>query len=324
MTDGESFVITWTARAVAPYASRLGEGPAWDAQREELLWVDILAGLLHRARYSDGGLSMRSTLSAGRHLGAAVPVAGPDGGWLLAAGQGFAHLAEDGAVTLLAQPEADRSGVVRMNDGACDPQGRFWAGSMAYDTTPGAGSLYCLDLDGSLRTVLTGATISNGLGWSPDGSTMYYADSGEGTVSAFDFDQATGQIERSRTLIRIASVEGCPDGLTVDDGGHLWVAIWGAGEVRRYTPEGHQAGTVRLPASQPSSCCFGGPDRSTLFITSAREGLDDGALAREGSAGRVFHVPNVGVTGPAAFPYCGRLRPLGGVATAAPGAGGER
>jgi sugar lactone lactonase YvrE len=167
----------------------LSEGPRWDEERQELLWVDILGRGFHRASLTAEGSPDRvRTMALDRHVGAVAPVAG--GGYLLAAGQGFLFVDDSGSVRELAQPEAGQADV-RMNDGACDPQGRFWAGTMAYDESPGAGTLYRLELDGRCRIVLTGLTISNGIGWSPDGSTMYLSDSGTASVDAFDFDGVT-------------------------------------------------------------------------------------------------------------------------------------
>jgi sugar lactone lactonase YvrE len=168
-------------RLVSDEVAELGEGPRLDARTGEVLWVDITAGRLHRCRWQDGRLRTLAVIEVGRQLGAVAPVDAPGGGWVAAAGQGFAHVAEDGTVTVLAEPEAAKGGRTRMNDGACDPQGRLWAGSMAYASSPGAGSLYRMDHDGTVTPVLTGVTISNGLGWSPDGTTMYSADSGAGT-----------------------------------------------------------------------------------------------------------------------------------------------
>ncbi len=160
----------------------------------------------------------------------------PAGTWWPPAA-GYLYVDEDGAVRELAQPEAGRVDV-RMNDGACDPQGRFWAGTMAYDEAPGAGVLYRLELDGSCTTVITGLTISNGIGWSPDGTTMYLADSGTGRVDAFDFDGASGDVTGRRTIVAIDEPGVAPDGLTVDEEGAIWVALWGGGAVHRYGPDG--------------------------------------------------------------------------------------
>ena len=192
-----------------------------------------------------------------------------------------------------------------MNDGACDPQGRFWAGTMAHDESSGAGVLYRLELDGSCTTVLAGLTISNGIGWSPDGSVMYLSDSGTSRIDRFDFDAATGQIRGRRTIVEIAEPDVAPDGLTVDEHGDIWVALWGGAAVRCYSPVGSLLATVPLPVDRPTSCAFGGPDRTTLFITTARHGLDEAALARQPDAGHVFRIDGLGVRGSPCARYRG-------------------
>lgn len=301
-----------TAPKVTPWSLEpglLSEGPRWDEERQELLWVDILGRRFHRATLTaDGGPDRVRTVALDRHVGAVAPVAG--GGHVLAAGQGFVFVDEAGSVRELAQPEAGNAGV-RMNDGACDPQGRFWAGTMAYDETPGAGTLYRLELDGSCTTVLRGLTISNGIGWSPDGGTMYLNDSGAATVEAFDFDGAAGAIGGRRTLVRVDRPGVGPDGLTVDEEGDLWVGLYGGWAVDRYGPEGSLRGSVRIPVAQATSCAFGGRDRRTLFVTTGRERLDEAALERQPDAGRVFAVTGLGARGPGCAPYRGRVPPAG-------------
>jgi sugar lactone lactonase YvrE len=285
----------------------LSEGPRWDAERDELLWVDIVRSRLHRARVRvDGRLDEVAPIQFDRFVGAAAPAAG--GGYVLAAGPGFLFADGSGIVRELAQPEAGRD-EVRMNDGACDPQGRFWAGTMAFDESPGAGVLYRLELDGRCTTVLTELTISNGIGWSPDGSTMYLSDSGTRCIDAFEFDVASGDLGRRRTIVRITEPGVAPDGLTVDDSGDLWVAMWRGGAVRRYSPDGLLLMTVPLPVDRPTSCAFGGPHSATLFITTARLGLDAPELVRQPDAGRVFCVHGLGVTGPPCGTYRGRTTP---------------
>lgn len=295
--------------AIAPWSvtpGLLSEGPRWHEERQELLWVDILGAAVHRAALAaDGGPGEVLTTSIDRHVGAVAPVAG--GGYALAAGQGFLFLDEDGSIRELAQPEAGNT-EVRMNDGACDAQGRFWAGTMAYDESPGAGALYRLELDGRCTTVLTGLTISNGIGWSPDGTTMYLADSGTGCIQAFSFDGSRGAITDGRTLVRSDRPGVVPDGLAVDEEGGIWVALWDGGAVNRYAPDGSLLGSVPLPVQRPTSCAFGGPDRDTLFVTSARVGLDDAAQARQPHAGRVFAIEGLGVRGLPCEPYRGAVR----------------
>jgi sugar lactone lactonase YvrE len=285
----------------------LSEGPRWDDERQELLWVDILGRVFHRATLTAGGWPDEvRTMALDRHVGAVAPVAG--GGYVLAAGQGFLFVDEAGSIRELAQPEAGHL-KVRMNDGACDPQGRFWAGTMAYDESPGAGTLYRLELDGRCSTVLTGLTISNGIGWSPDGATMYLSDSGTGLVEAFDFDGVTGAISGRRTLVRIDQAGMAPDGLTVDERGDIWVAMYGGWAVHRYGPKGSLRATVHIPVAQATSCAFGGPDRRTLFVTTGRERLEEPALESQPDAGRVFSIVGLGSRGAGSAPYRGRVPP---------------
>ncbi len=283
----------------------LSEGPRWDAERQELLWVDILGRGFHRATLTAGGRPDQvRTMALDRHVGAVAPVA--SGGYVLAAGQGFLSVDENGSIRELAQPEAGHVNV-RMNDGACDPQGRFWAGTMAYDESPRAGTLYRLELDGRCSTVLTGLTISNGIGWSPDGATMYLSDSGTGSVDAFDFDGVTGAISRRRTLVGIDQPGMAPDGLTVDEQGDIWVAMYGGWAIHRYGPEGSLRATVPIPVAQTTSCAFGGGDRRTLFVTTGRQRLEEPALVRQPDAGRVFSVTGLGARAPGCAPYRGEV-----------------
>lgn len=281
----------------------LSEGPRWDEERQELLWIDILGRLMHRAALtSDGRCDDLGTISFDRHVGAAAPVLG--GGYVIAATTGFLFLDEAGVVRELAQPERGRSDV-RMNDGMCDPQGRFWAGTMAYDESPGAGTLYRLELDGSCSTMLTGLTISNGIGWSPDEGTMYLSDSGTRSVYAFGFGGSTGTISDRRTIVQIERAGAAPDGLTVDEEGGIWVALWDGGAVNRYRSDGSLLASVQLPVQRPTSCAFGGPELTTLFVTTARVGLDEEALADQPAAGRVLAITGLGVRGSPCLPYRG-------------------
>ena len=302
-TAGNSAGNSWTVRPCSAEPGLLSEGPRWDGDRNELLWVDVLAGRLHRAGLgADGQLRVLQIFQVPCHLGAAAPAA--RGGYVLAAGPGFLHVDDAGAIRELAQPEAGRTDV-RMNDGACDPQGRFWAGTMAYDEAPGAGCLYRLDLDGSCTQVLTSLTISNGIGWSPDGTTMYLADSGTADISAFAFDPATGDLGRRRTIVHISAADAVPDGLTVDHRGNIWVALWNGAALARYHPDGSLLDTIPLPVDRPTSCAFGGAGGGILFITTAREGLDEAALARQPDAGRLLRLDSPGGTGPPCTPYRG-------------------
>jgi sugar lactone lactonase YvrE len=281
----------------------LSEGPRWHEERGELLWVDIIGSTFHRGTLGpDQSLASVATVALDRHIGAVAPAVG--GGYVLAAGAGYVFVAEDGSVRDLAQPENGRTDV-RMNDGACDAAGRFWAGTMAYDESPGAGALYRLELDGTCTSVLTGLTIANGIGWSPDGSTMYLADSGTADVHAFDVDQSTGDVAGRRTFVHVDEGGGVPDGLTVDEEGGVWVALFDGGALRHYGSDGRQVGEIELPVARPTSCAFGGPDRATLFVTTSRVGLDEAALVNQPEAGLVLRIDGLGVRGQRCQPYRG-------------------
>jgi sugar lactone lactonase YvrE len=199
---------------------------------------------------------------------------------------------------MLAEVEADRP-VSRMNDGKCDRRGRFWAGTIAEVHEPGAGSLYRLDADHRAVQVLTGVTTSNGLDWSPDGSTMYFIDTHAHGVDAYDFDEATGEIHNRRRLIDIDPEVGLPDGMAVDAEGGLWVALYDGRAVHRYSADGVLEGRLELPVSLVTSCAFAGPELADLYITTAADRHPDEPLA-----GAVFHC-RPGVAGLSNCPFAG-------------------
>ena len=273
----------------------LGEGVRWDAARQELLWVDIVDGILMRhGVVGDGRLEDRGELHLDRPLGAVAPVVDHDG-WLAAAGRGLARLGPDGTLTPIAElaPAGHR-----VNDAAADPTGRLFVGTMSEVQESGVGALHRLDRDGRATRVLDGLTIPNGIGWSPDHSTMYLAESSPGLIWAFAFDPQTGALAERRTLVETAAGDGgVPDGLTVDRAGDLWVAFHGAGAVRRYRPDGTLREVIHLPASQSTSCGFGGRDLDILFVATATEGYDDRRRATEPLAGTLLRVDGLDACG---------------------------
>jgi sugar lactone lactonase YvrE len=216
-------------------------------------------------------------------------------------------LSESGELIELASPEARNVGEVRTNDGAADPWGRFWIGSMAFDLGAGRASLYSFHESTGLSTVLSDVTISNGIGWSPDRRTMYYVDSAPGTVFAFDVDDRGGVSNQTVFAQLDESTEGSPDGLCVDAEGAIWVALWGGYQVRRFSASGEVIGRVALPTAQPSCCAIGGANATTLYITTAREHMSPELLEKEPEAGRLFCV-DVGVRGLDINPYRTKLR----------------
>jgi sugar lactone lactonase YvrE len=277
----------------------LGEGLRWDARRHELLGVDILSGRVYRGQVAgDGGLILVREYAVPGTVGAVIPVAG-DEGWVLAAGRGFVHLAPDGSQRPIATVAPAG---MRMNDGACDPQGRFWAGTLAEDFHPGGGALYRLDPEGRVDLVRSDLTISNGLGWSPDGATMYLADSGPRVVHSFRFDGEAGTLSDDRVLIELAEEVGAPDGLTVDAGGDIWVAIYGGGRVHRYSPEGELLEALLVPAEQCTSCAFAGPGLNRLYVTTATEGWSEEQRQAQPAAGIIYRF-ETDATGRPADPF---------------------
>ncbi len=275
----------------------LGEGARWDARRDELLRVDILAGCVYRDQLDeDGGLVPVRTYRVPGTVGAIAPVDGDDG-WLLAAGRGFIHLTPDGSQRTLA--EVAPAGT-RMNDAACDPQGRFWAGTMADDHHAGGGALFRLDRTGRTELVLAGLTISNGVGWSPDGSAMYLVDSGPRVIHAFAFDADRGAISEGRVLVTLTEDVGSPDGMTVDADGGLWVAVYGGGRVHHYSPDGVLRQVLAVPAQQSTCCAFAGPGLNRLYVTTATEGWSDEQRRADPAAGLVYRLDTDAIGRPAA------------------------
>ncbi|WP_024877515.1 SMP-30/gluconolactonase/LRE family protein [Saccharomonospora piscinae] len=251
-----------------------GDWTAWPGERfslgeglrrvgERLIMVDILTGRL-LALPADGEPEV--LLQLAEPLGAVAPR--PGGGWLAAAGTGIAVLGDSGVERWLARPEDGARTAMRMNDAVADPHGRFWAGSMAYDTTPGAGSLYRADPDGTVTRVLGDLTVPNGPAFDADGTTMYLADSAKGVIHRFAVEPGTGRLAERAEFATVES--GSPDGMTVDAEGFLWSAIWGAGQVRRYAPDGSLDRVVEVPAEQPTSVHV---DQDRLVVTSATVGL---------------------------------------------------
>lgn len=271
-----------------------GEGPVWWPDWPGLRFVDMLAGDIATLD-ADGRLVDRL------HVGSVAAAFRPRraGGLVVGVERGFALVAADGGVEELPPVWDDES--VRMNDGACDPEGRFYCGSMAYDESPGAGRLYCLDPSGAVSVVLSSATISNGLAWAPDHATAYYVDTPTHRIDAFDYDADAGLTGRRPFVAVPEAGDGSPDGLTVDSDGGVWVALYGGSAVHRYTAAGELDEVLELPARQVTACTFGGPALDELYITTSRQGL---APDEQPVAGSVFRA-RPGVPGLPALPFAG-------------------
>lgn len=289
-----------TAELILDEKAALGEGPIWDAAEQVLYWVDIDGKKVH---IYDPASNTDNTIELQHRPGTVVKR--KSGGLMIAIENGFASLdPQTGEVEVWCEPEGDKPDN-RFNDGKCDPAGRFWAGSMAYDGKTPSGALYCLDPDRTVRRVLGDVIVSNGIAWSEDARTMYYIDTMTNKLEAFDYDADTGEVANRRTIVEVPDGRGYLDGMTRDSQGRLWVAMWGAHRVVCFDPQtGAQVDQVDVPASQTSACWFGGSDLDELYITSARTGLDDAALAREPLAGGLFRA-RPGVRGVPADEFAG-------------------
>jgi len=299
----------------------LGEGALWDDAAGRLYWVDILGRVVYwldwpdlpgwpevlgwPARRPDRAVNRVGSLSTSDTVGF---VASRERGGLVAAlRHGLVFYDPDVGTGSPVRPvETDRPGN-RFNDGAVDPAGRLWFGSMDTAETAPTGSLYRLDGDGRIERVLGGLTCSNGPAWSPDGQVMYHADSPRQRVMAYDFDMAGGRLGTGRLF---ASDEGStwfPDGLTVDAEGFVWSCKWDGWRVVRYAPDGSVDRVLRLPVPRPTRCAFVGTDRMVLAVTTARVGLSAGDVAAAPLSGRVLLLDpgTVGAVGQADRRYVG-------------------
>lgn len=261
---------------------QLGEGPVWDVEGARLLRVDISRGLVHAW---DPVTGATATTAFEGETGAVVPRARL-AGWVVAVGRELV-LDEPGGRTVLAGVEPDRPDN-RFNDCRCDPQGRLWAGTLSKRRATGTAALYRLEAGGQIERAVSGTTISNGLGWSPEGETMYFVDSTTQRLDAFDFDGASGALSNRRALASVDPADGLPDGLAVDAEGGIWLALFGGAAVRRYTPTGELDAHFGLPVTNPTCPAFGGPDLTRLYVTSARHRLSPDRLASEPLAGALL------------------------------------
>lgn len=291
------------AKLILDAKATLGEGPIWDDQRQVLFWVDIVEGKLFAY---DPARHQNEVHDIGQYVGTIVPAAQGDQ-VMLAVYDGFAsYNLETRELHKIVNPEADKP-LNRFNEGKCDPNGRFWAGTLDIVVKDTVGSLYCLDHDLSVRKVLSPTGISNGLAWRQDGKVMYYIDTRLQNVRAYDFDTQKGMVSNERVVVRVPKTMGDPDGMTIDSEGMLWVALWGGGAVGRWNPEnGELLMLVELPVTNVTAPAFGGANLDTLYITTARSGLSPQQLKKEPHAGGLFAL-KPGVTGIPAYRFVGNL-----------------
>ncbi|XP_059183810.1 regucalcin [Centropristis striata] len=276
----------------------IGEGPVWEESTQTLLFVDIVGQKIHRWSPTT---NQTESVETGDMVGFAVPR--KSGGYV--AGVGRSIVAVDWStqkMTTLAEVDKDKPNN-RLNDGKVDPIGRLLAGTMGKEVRPAEvekqqGSLFSVTSDLTVTKHVSQVDISNGLDWSLDQKTLFYIDSLSLTVDAFDYDINTGQLGNRRVVYRMEEGEGLPDGMTIDAEGRLWVACYNGGRVINIDPAtGVRLQTVSLPVMKTTSCCFGGPDYSDLYVTSASVGLDQSERRQQPQAGGTFRVTGLGVKG---------------------------
>jgi sugar lactone lactonase YvrE len=292
--------MSGSAEVEAPFGERdyLGEAPHWNVDAGELLRVDIHAGLVHSIDPTTG---LQCTMEVGPPVSFAIPRV--HGGFVFGVQHGLLLQDPDGTRRYAAEVETDQT-ENRFNEGKCDPAGRLWAGTMSTVRRTGVASLYRLGSDGEFARILTGLTISNGLGWSLGHDAMYVIDSTTQQVDVFDYDNGTGEIANRRLFVSVDRDAGLPDGMTIDSEGGVWVCLFGGGAVHRYAPDGELDLVVPLPVSNPTSPVFAGPHLSDLYITTARHRLTAAQLAQQPLAGAVLRL-RPGVTGLAPTRFAG-------------------
>jgi sugar lactone lactonase YvrE len=276
-------VRTYQARPASGEHHELAEGPVWDPVRQRVLWVDIEAAAVLEGELRDGVVQRTARHRFHGTVGAVVPA---EDGRLLVAGHQRLVLTDPNGAALATRPMIPQERRSRLNDGGCDPAGRFLVGSMALDDREGEEHLWRLEGHGGLTVLDDDLTVSNGLAWSPDGTRLHSVDSEPGTIWVRGYDVGSGETGPRELFCRVD--DATPDGMCADADGNLWVAMFGAGEVRCYDPQGEQVATVRVDAPNTTSVAFVGPDLATLLVTSARHELSEDELAAHPDSGRLF------------------------------------
>jgi sugar lactone lactonase YvrE len=281
-------------RVISETISDVGEGPLFNAHTNVVTWVDITGKRWHQCDFATG---ITTSHEVPKMIGAIVERT--KGGFFAAVEEGFAEVHDRDGYTVvsnfLPQPH-------RMNDAKADARGRWWAGSNAIDFTAGEGALHRLDAQHNHSPVLSGLTLPNGLGWSPDNTKFYFIDTFAGKLWVFDFDLESGEISNQKIFHDFAGSSGVPDGLCVADDGSVLVAMWDGGRIEVISATGELQSPITLPVSRPTSCTFGGPTGSELIVTTAARELD---LAREPMSGKLLGILDTGMTGKSSEKYAG-------------------
>ena len=274
-------------RCVLPWQAIVGESPVWHPEGQSLYWVDIERREIHQFHPDSGA---NETFNLPEIVTCIAQRAA--GGLVLTLKKHFAFFEPSTSkLEWLGEVEPDLPNN-RFNDGNCDPQGRFWAGTMdAVHWSAPAGNLYRLDSDKNITRRQDNVICSNGSGWSPNGRKMYYTESFRYAILVYDFDPYTGAISNRLPFATLDSNSGgFPDGMTVDADGFVWSNVVGLGQIHRYDPEGKLERIIQLPVPRATDCTFGGPDLTTLYVTSARETMSPERLAAAPLSGSLFAI----------------------------------
>lgn len=287
----------WKAKVILQEQTTLGEGPIWWKEEQCLLWVDIEK---ERVGIYEPTFGRNKWINIGKHVGCVTPTIHRDR-LLIACIDGFHWLEpKTGKINFITDPEENKRNN-RFNDGKCDPWGNFWAGTMSYEFKVGEGCLWKLNHELKTQLILDQVTISNGLAWNKTERLLYFIDSDKKKIASFNLDINGDIINKNEDCIVMDQLDcGLPDGMTIDDEGMLWVAMYGQGCINRWNPKnGEKIGQIKLPCNQVTSCCFGGVRGNQLFITTARREMNSEDLKLEPLAGSLF-VADVEVKGPPA------------------------
>ena len=288
---------SFSLRALSNERSDCGEGPIWNSATGIFSWVDIAGNKWHQVSLNPDADSATRTFKIPTVIGAIVERS--RGGYFAAVKEGFGLISANGMyssdISFLAENE-------RMNDAKADSRGRYWAGSCDLGFTPGQGKLHMIDENKTIRTMETGLTLPNGLGWSPDDKSFYFVDSMQHVMWRYDFDVESGNISNRQVLVNFADDGSVPDGMCVASDGSLFVAMWGGYRVEVYAPEGKLKEIIPVPVQQPSSCAFGGASGKTLIVTSASGGTD---IVKEPLNGLPLAIDGLGYSGRESTVYRG-------------------
>ncbi len=284
MNNSETSSSTPKVELLIDCKNLLGEGAIWNHKTQEFWWIDIEGKALHI--YHPASKEQRK-IDVGQRIGTVVPTTLGSAAIALQSGVYELDLESEEQV-LISDPE-DESERIRLNDGKCDPAGRFWVGSMHLDQMKDVAGLYRIESKGETTKMLDSITISNGIIWSLDEKTMYYIDTPDQNVKAFDYDKSTGDISNQRVVIEVPESMGFPDGMAIDEEGMLWIALWNGNAVSRWNPNtGELLSKIEVPAHNVASCAFGGENLDILYITSARVDMTEDELTALPLSGGVF------------------------------------